>query len=80
MWEDVNEGDTNVEWVRDALMNCTFIGVTDVSYNREKAKSVCSTGWIIACQYRGRRSEGLEYYLGYLRTTTNTPSRFMAEP
>jgi hypothetical protein len=26
------------------------------------------------------RSEGLEYYLGYLRTTTNTPPRFMVEP
>ncbi len=26
------------------------------------------------------RSEGLEYYLGYLRATTNTPPRFMAEP
>jgi hypothetical protein len=35
------------------------------------------------CQYRGRRrrrSEGLEYYSGYLRTTTDTPPQFMAEP
>jgi hypothetical protein len=33
----------------------------------------------LAVRDRGR-SESLEYYLGYLRTTTNTPPRFMAEP
>ncbi len=32
------------------------------------------------CQYRERSSEGLEYFLGYLCTTINTPPRFMAEP
>jgi hypothetical protein len=31
MWEDVKEGDADVEWVRDALINGTFIGVTDGS-------------------------------------------------
>jgi hypothetical protein len=44
MWEDVKEGDTNVEWVRDALINGTFIGVTDGSYDREKAKTISGTG------------------------------------
>jgi hypothetical protein len=47
MWEDIKEGDTNMEWVRDALINGTFIGITDGSYNREKAKTVSGTGWII---------------------------------
>jgi hypothetical protein len=44
MWEDVKEGDTDVEWVRDDLINGTFIGVTDGSYDREKAKTFSSTG------------------------------------
>jgi hypothetical protein len=47
MWDDVKEGDTNVEWVRDTLINGTFIGITDGSYNREKAKTVSGTGWIV---------------------------------
>ncbi len=50
MWEDAKEGDTNVEWVRDALINGTFIGVTDGSYDREKAKTISGTGWMIVCK------------------------------
>ncbi len=63
MWEDVKEGDTNVEWVRDALINGTFIGVTDGSYNREKAKTVSGTGWIIVCKSSQRtlRAHFLKY-------------------
>jgi hypothetical protein len=43
-------GVTNVEWVRDALINGTFIGVTDGSYDREKAMTVSGTWWIIVCK------------------------------
>ncbi len=58
MWEDVKEGDTNVEWIRDALINGTFIGVTDSSYDREKAKTISGTGWIIVCRSSQRTLRG----------------------
>jgi hypothetical protein len=49
IWEEVKEGDTDVDWIRDALTNGTFVGVTDGSYNREKPKKVCRSGWIMVC-------------------------------
>jgi hypothetical protein len=58
MWEDAKEGDTDVEWVRDALINGTFIGVTDGSYDREKAKTVSCTGWMIVCKSSQRTLRG----------------------
>jgi hypothetical protein len=58
MWEDVKEGDTDMEWVRDALINGTFIGVTDGSYDREKAKTISGTGWIIVCKSSQRTLRG----------------------
>jgi hypothetical protein len=44
MWDDVKEGDANVDWIRDALVNGTFVGVTDGSYDREKAMKVSGSG------------------------------------
>jgi hypothetical protein len=61
IWEDVKEGDTDVEWVRDALINGTFIGVTEGSYNRKKAKTVSGTGWIIVCRSVQRTLRFLKY-------------------
>jgi hypothetical protein len=58
MCKDVKEGDTNMEWVRDALINGTFIGVIDNSDNREKAKLVSGTGWIIVCKSSQRTLRG----------------------
>jgi len=49
LWEHVVEGDTDVEWIRDALTNRTFLAVTNGSYDREKANTVSGSGWIIVC-------------------------------
>ncbi len=40
MWEHIVEGDIDVEWIRDALVNGTFLAVTNGSYDREKANTV----------------------------------------
>ncbi len=29
MWEDVKEGDADMEWISEVLINGTFVGVTD---------------------------------------------------
>ncbi len=44
MWEHIVEGDINVEWIRDALVNGTFLAMTDGSYDREKANTVSGSG------------------------------------
>ena len=33
MWNNIVEGDIEVEWIKSALETNTFIGVTDGSYN-----------------------------------------------
>ena len=38
-----------MEWIRNALVNRTFLAVTDGSYDREKAHMVSRSGWIIVC-------------------------------
>jgi hypothetical protein len=58
MWEDVKEGDTDMKWVRDALINGTFISIADGSYDRKKAKTVSGTGWIIVCRSSQRTLRG----------------------
>ena len=49
MWAHIVEGDIDVEWIRDALINGTFIAVTDGSYDRVTAPTISSSGWIIVC-------------------------------
>ncbi len=49
MWEDIKEGEVNVEWIGDALTNGTVLGITDGTYDREKAPTVSGSGWIVVC-------------------------------
>ncbi len=38
-----------IEWIRTALTNGSFIGVTDGSYGRVRAKHMNGLGWVICC-------------------------------
>ncbi len=49
MWKHIVKGDINVEWIRDTLVNGTFLAMTNGSYDREKANTVSRSGWIIVC-------------------------------
>ncbi len=49
MWEHIVEGNIDVEWIRNALVNGRFLAVTDGSYDRENANTVSGSGWIIVC-------------------------------
>jgi hypothetical protein len=49
MWDDVQGGESDVVWIRATLREGSFIGVTDGSYNRERAKIVSGSGWTICC-------------------------------
>ncbi len=49
MWDNILGGKMGVEWIRTALTNGSFIGVTDRLYDRVSAKHVSSSGWAICC-------------------------------
>ncbi len=49
MWNNIVEGYIKVEWIKTALETNTFIGVTNGSYNRERASTVSGSGWLICC-------------------------------
>jgi hypothetical protein len=49
MWDNIQEGKMEVERIRTALTVGSFVGVTDGSYNRIRAKSVSGSGWVIYC-------------------------------
>ena len=49
MWDNIVEGHNEVEWIKSALENGSFIRVTDGSYNRESANTVSGSGWLICC-------------------------------
>ncbi len=40
MWDDVQGGKSDVVWIGVALHEGSFIGVTDGSYDRDRAKTV----------------------------------------
>jgi hypothetical protein len=61
MWEYIKEGETNMLWLRDTLINGTLIGVTDGSFDRHKAKSCSGLGWILVCTASKRTLRGLFY-------------------
>ncbi len=35
MWENIHKGEINVEWIKEAITEGSFLGVTDGSYDRE---------------------------------------------
>ena len=49
MWAHIVEGDVDVEWICNVLINGTFLAMTDGPYNRERAPMVSGLGWIIVC-------------------------------
>jgi hypothetical protein len=49
MWQYVKEGEVDVGWIRDALVNGTLIGVTNGSYDRIIAQMVSGAGWVLTC-------------------------------
>ncbi len=61
MWEYIKEGEINMVWLRDALINRTLIGITDGSFDRHKAKSCSGLGWILVCTTFKRTLRGSFY-------------------
>jgi hypothetical protein len=61
MWDNIVEGHTKVEWIKTALETNTFIGVTNRSYNRERANTVSGSGWLICCTRSKRILHGSFY-------------------
>jgi hypothetical protein len=61
MWNNIVEGYIEVEWIKTALETNTFIGVTDGSYNRERASTVSGSGWLICCTRSKRILRGSFY-------------------
>jgi hypothetical protein len=49
MWEHAKDEESDMSWVRDAMVNGTLLAVTDSSYGRERAKDVSRSGWILLC-------------------------------
>ncbi len=49
MWEHVKDGESDMSWACNAMINGMIIAVTDRSYDRERAKEVSGSGWIVLC-------------------------------
>ncbi len=49
MWEHVKDGESDISWASNAMINGMIIAVTDGSYDRERAKDVSGLGWILLC-------------------------------
>jgi hypothetical protein len=49
MWKHVKDEESNMSWAHDTMINDMIIAVTDGSYDREKAKDVSGSGWILLC-------------------------------
>ncbi len=47
MWDNIQGGEMGVEWIRTALTDGSFIGVTEGSYKRVHAKYLSGSGWVI---------------------------------
>jgi hypothetical protein len=49
MWEHVKDEDPDMSWACNAMIDGTLIAVTDGLYDRERAKDVSGSGWILLC-------------------------------
>ncbi len=58
MWVNIHEGDINVEWIKAAITEGSCLGVTDGSYDRERARTVSGSGWVICCTKTRRLLRG----------------------
>ena len=54
MWENIPKGDMDEEWIHAAITEGSFVGVTDGSYDRDRARMVSGSGWVI-CYTTTRR-------------------------
>jgi hypothetical protein len=61
MWEHVKDEDSDMSWVRDAMVNGTLLAMTDGSYDRERAKDVSGLGLILLCTASRRTLRGSFY-------------------
>jgi hypothetical protein len=61
MWKYLKEGEVDVGWIRDALVNGTLIGVTDGSYDRIKAQMISRAGLVLTCTACHRTLRGSFY-------------------
>jgi hypothetical protein len=59
MWDNIQGGKMGVKWIRTALTDGSFIGVTDGSYDRVRAKYVSGSGWVICCTKTRHLLQGL---------------------
>jgi hypothetical protein len=57
----VKEGEVDVGWIRDTLVNGTLIGVTDRSYDKIKDQMVSGAGWLLTCRASHRTLQGSFY-------------------
>ncbi len=58
MWENIHEGGIDVEWIKEAITEGSFLGVTDGSYDTERTKTVSGSGWVICCTKTRRLLRG----------------------
>ncbi len=61
MWEGIDddqETKSNTTWLAECMTNSLLIWVTDVSYNRKKARDLSGVEWIIFCIRIGMRLMG----------------------
>jgi hypothetical protein len=49
LWEYIKDEDSNISWAHDPMIKGTLIAVTDGLYDRERAKDVSGSGWILLC-------------------------------
>jgi hypothetical protein len=49
MWGHVKDEDSDMSWVRDAMVNGALLAMTDSLYDRGRAKDVSGLGWILLC-------------------------------
>ncbi len=61
MWEHVKDEDSDMSWVRDAMVNGMLLAVTEGLYDWERAKDVSGLGSILLCT-ASRRTLGGSFY------------------
>jgi hypothetical protein len=58
MWEHVKDEESDMSWACNAMINGVLIAVTDGSYDRERAKDVSRSGWLLLCTASRRTLRG----------------------
>ncbi len=61
MWEHVKDENSDMSWVWDAMVNGMLLAVTDGLYDRERAKDVSGSRWILLCTASRQTLHGIFY-------------------